>query len=133
MNTILSRRHRRKQSGVRKTGGTPNGLIRAKARLQAERAKVAIDSFDELAAELVEEAKSIRSELDDAVKVVSAVAGKRQSIGQAWLALERAAEMSRHTRLDIPKFPFDLVNDVDVLPIPSILDPARDPTLRGAA
>jgi hypothetical protein len=109
------------------------GLRRAKQKLEGERTKLANEHFHELAAELVLEATSIRTELDEAVNVVAAVARKWNAIGQAWLSLERAADISRHTRLDIPKFPFDVVNDIDALPIPPILNPDRDPTLRSAA
>lgn len=111
-----------------------DGLRHRRQALESERQRVAVEHFDELSAELIDEAASVRADLDDAVKVVVAVAQRWHSLGQAWLALERAADMGRNhaTRLDIPKFPLDVIGDANVMPIPPTLTGA-DPTIRSAA
>jgi hypothetical protein len=76
----------------------------------------------------------VRAELDDAIDAVTTATAHWQSLGQAWHALERAADLSRNpaTLLDIPKFPIDVSGDADVLPVPSTLA-GGDPTIKNVA
>jgi DNA repair exonuclease SbcCD ATPase subunit len=109
------------------------GLQRARQKLEAERVRVATENFDDLAAELVEDAQNVRSEFDEALTVIGAVAQRWQSLASAWLTLERAADLGRDyaTRLDIPKFPLDVTGDLDAMPIPPSLADG-DPTITSA-
>lgn len=110
------------------------GLHSAKQKLEGERTRTAVENFDDLAAELTDEAQKVQGDLGDAMNVVSAVAQKWQALAAAWLALERGADLGRNpaTRLDIPKFPIDVTGDLDALPIPPSLAQG-DPTIKSAA
>lgn len=111
------------------------GLHRARQKLESERLKIAQDNFDELAIELVNASKSTRIMLDEAIAAVEKAAAAWNSIGQAWLALERATDRGRSpaTRLDIPAFPLSLTGDLDAEPIPFSFAEAADPTMRSAS
>lgn len=116
----------------RKWSAEREGLRQAKETLEAERLRIATENFDTLAGELADEAKTIGGELVDVFEAVAVVEDKWKSIAQAWLALERAAGMSRHTRLDVPAFPLKRSGDASALPVPAVLT-SGDPTIRSAA
>lgn len=110
------------------------GLSSAKRKLEAERTRIAVENFDDLAAELVDDAQNVQADLGEAMNVVAAVAKRWQALAAAWLALERGADLGRNhaTRLDIPKFPIDVIGDLDALPVPPSLAQG-DPTIKSAA
>lgn len=110
------------------------GFRRARLRLDAERQRLTAEHFDDLAAELVEEAKVLRDDTRSWLAgrtafALADLAGRHAALTAAWLVLERDSGMSTHTRLDVGhEFAVEVVGDPLALCVPRVVI-GGDPTI----